>query len=378
MAPPVRRTAATTTSRPRIGGTPAGRPASGFQYKPRTPEEVKERASRAVGGRDGYFNPDVKYFTPREGLNTIRILPMPPQKDWRHYGFTLYQHRDIGPDKSSYLCLAKMKGEPCPICDLRSEASAANEDDLAKSLNWGERVPRYIIDRAREVDGPQIWNVSGGMDKDITKLETDPSSGEVLLPDHPDDGYDFSFTRTGSGLKTKYSGFQFLRRASPLSEDPVKQEEWLKYITDHPIDEMLIYKDADYLQRQLDGQPVAAAPAPAPAAAEQPNPRTAVHTESGGRLKPRAAPNPPPPPVEEPAGEDEVPTWDDLMAMDETQLGELGDSYEGFPWPNKNFGSVDEMREHVAKELGIEMPPPPPPPGANGKANWRDRFNKNK
>jgi hypothetical protein len=365
MPPVIRKT--TTTSRMRTTGRPA---TGGFQYKGRTPEEVKERASRAVGGRDGYFHPDIKYFTAREGLNTIRILPMPSTKDWRHYGFTIYAHYEIGPDKSAYLCLAKMKGEECPICEERSAASNAGEDELAKMLRFGERVPMFVVDRAHEGDGPMIWNVSGGMDKDISKLCVDPGTGEILLVDHPEDGYDFSFTRTGTGLKTKYSGYQFSRRTSALSDDPKVAEAWLQYITDHAIDDMLVFKDAEYIAKVLDGQP---APSSAPVAEEQPNPRTATTTASGGRGngKARIAPAKDPEPAKEAPAGDDTPTWAELLEMDETQLGELGDSYEDFPWPAE-LEDVDAMRKHVADTLGVEIPPPPPASGGN--ASWKERF----
>lgn len=381
MPPVTKKTAATTTaSSPRrtVGARTqtAGRTAaSGFKYTGRTPEEIKDRASRAVGGRDSYFNPDIKYFTAREGVNTVRILPMPPGKDWRHYGFQVYAHYDIGPDKSSYLCLAKMKGEACPICDERTAASGAGHDDLAKVLRFGERVPMFVIDRANPKDGPMLWNVSGGMDKDVSKLCIDPSTGEILLVDHPDEGYDLSFTRTGTGLKTKYSGFQFSRRAGPLSDDPKQADDWLKYIVEHPIDEMLVFHEADYIAKILDGQP-------APPAA-QPDPRSATHTESGGAgAGPRIAPRTKAPAAEpEPATGDqegeveELPTWDDLLAMNETELGELGDGYEGWDWGTEAFEDEAALRVFVANQLEIPIPVAAP---AAKTGSWKDRFNKNK
>jgi len=91
-----------------------------FHYQPRTPEQVRERAQRSIGGRDSYFNSDIQFFTAREGDNNVRILPPPPDADWGHYGVGIVVHYGIGPDQGAYLCLDRMKSEPCPICEERA------------------------------------------------------------------------------------------------------------------------------------------------------------------------------------------------------------------------------------------------------------------
>lgn len=389
MPAPMRKT---TTAPPSPQRKVAGRTAgagrtSGFSYTGRSPEDIKERAARSVGGRDSYFKPEMKYFTAREGSNTVRFLPMPTDKDWKHYGFTLYAHYDIGVDKGAFLCLAKMNGEVCPVCDERSSANSAGEDEFAKSLGWRERVPRYVIDRAHPDEGPLLWNISGGMDKDITKLEIDPSTGEVLFVDHPDEGYDFSFSRAGTGMKTKYSGYQFARAASALSDDPKEADKWLTHITEHAIDDSLVFRDADYLAKALDGQ----AP-PKPEAADDAPPPTPAKPAGRGRAAPAAAPppvaakppgrsrKPPEPPPEPDTGDDDLPTWDQLLEMDGDALSALGDEYEDFWADAPEFDDDDQLREFVATKLEIEITEPEPEPAAAPAAGpaWKSRFNKNK
>src|SRR4030067_1403685 len=161
-----------TTGNPRTGGVK-------FEYRARTPEQVRALASRQIGGRDSYFNSDIVFFTPREGDNSVRILPPPPDAEWGHYGVGLAMHYDIGPDKSAYLCREERLQEPCPVCEERVAAAAAGEDDFADALKPGFRTAIYVIDRNQEGKGPMLWNVAGGLDKDVTKPCIAPGPGAL-------------------------------------------------------------------------------------------------------------------------------------------------------------------------------------------------------
>ena len=359
-----------TTTPSTKGKTSARTGGFAFKYKQRTPEEVRDRATRSIGGRDSYFKQEVKYFTPREGVNNIRILPPPPDADWGHYGIGIFVHYDIGVDGSAYLCLAKMKGEDCPACEERARASSTGEEDLAKQLRPGERVAVYVIDRSKEGDGPLLWNLPSNLDKDITKLCIDPGTGEVLYPDNPEEGYDLSFTREGQGLKTKYKGIQFSRRTSPLSDDPKEGDAWLQYICDHAIDSMLQYFEYDYMESALNGTAAAvhtpAAPKEEPAADPSVTPRKAIQ-----RPGKKAAPEPEPEP--EPSAEEgeEVPSWEDIEGADEDALVALIETFELTP-PDDGFDSEDALRDWVAEQLGVEKPAPAPAAAKVG--SWKDRL----
>lgn len=365
----------------KTGGSPAAKAGqSRFQYKPRTPEQVRERAQRAVGGRDSFFNSEVQFFTPRVGDNNVRILPPPPDADWGHYGLNLTVHYGIGADQSAYLCRNKMLGEACPICEERERAASAGEEDLADDLRPNQRVAVYVIDRAQEGKGPLLWNLPAGLDKDIIKLCIDPSSGEVLPVDDPNDGYDLNFTREGEGLKTKYKGIQFSRKPSPLADDPDVAEEWLQHIVDHRIDNCLQYFEYDYMEKVLAGQ----APAthddgddkPTKPAAKAPSTKApAKPAAPAGRAKiqPRGKPAPDPEPEDlPPAGAPdgfEPPTWDELQELDEDGLAAVGEAAE-LEFPEEGFEDLEELRTFIAQRLGLQ-PPKPEPKAAGG---WRDRL----
>lgn len=377
------RTPAPATSRPRVGVRPAAGAAPRFQYNARTPEQVRERAQRAIGGKDSFFSSEVQFFTPRVGDNNVRILPPPVDADWGHYGLNLCVHYGIGSDQSAYLCASKMKGEPCPLCEERDKATSAGEEELADALRPNYRVAVYVIDRAQEAKGPLLWSIAAGLDKDITKLCIDPANGEVLNVDDPNDGYDLNFTREGEGMKTKYKGIQFSRKSSPLSDDPEAAEAWLAHAAEHRIDTCLQYFDYDYVSKVFEGQappekeeaPAApartarVAPRGAKPAAEAPAPAPRTRIQPRAAVK-AAAPAPEP-------EQADLPTWEELEALDEDGLAQLGEEAE-LVFPDDGFNSLEELRDFVAEALGIAPPAPAPAPAAaaGAKGSWRDRLSK--
>lgn len=332
-----------------------------FQYKARTPEQVRERAQRQIGGRDSYFSSEIQFFTPREGDNNVRILPPPPDAEWGHYGVGVVVHYAIGSDQSAYLCAARMKEEACPICEERDRATSAGEEDLADSLRPSFRTAVYVIDRAQEGKGPLLWNISAGLDKDITKLCIDPATGEILPVDDPNDGYDLNFTREGQGLKTKYKGIQFSRKSCPLADDPEQAEAWLKHIVDHPIDGCLQYYDYDYIAKVFAGQ--------APTASD--DDADTKTTEAKTSAKPAKTKIQPRGEKTAKAEPDDSLTWTDLKTLDEDGLVSLGEE-QNMEFPD-SFDSVDALREFVAEQLGIERKEVEQKPVAS-KANWRERL----
>src|SRR5512135_3474719 len=92
-----------------------------FEYDggSRTVDDIHKQ--QRLGGVNDYFlASDVKRYKPREGENCVRILP-PRWKDketWGNYwSITTYVHYNVGPDGAAYMCLDKMKGKRCPVCE---------------------------------------------------------------------------------------------------------------------------------------------------------------------------------------------------------------------------------------------------------------------
>jgi len=226
---------------------------SGFVYKPRTAEQVKGRANRKVGNFDSIFKQGYDTFTARTGDNLTRYIP-PTWDDSDHYGYTIFVHNNIGPDNSTYLCPRKMLGKPCAICDAAKDAKDAGEAEEAKALGTSERIVSWILDReGDDPDKPVLWNQSWTQDRDVSALCVNERTGEVLMIDHPDKGFDVSFKRQGTGLKTKYYGWQIDRNDTPLHENEKVQDEILDYVRENPIPDTLNFYDYDYLKGVLSG-----------------------------------------------------------------------------------------------------------------------------
>lgn len=381
--------AAQTSSRTRGPARSAG--GFKFQYHKRTAEEVAAAAKQA-GGREFYFADDVEFFTASQGQNTIRILP-PPTPDWHHYGLHVWEHRDIGANADAYLCLAKMRNEPCAVCDARERATAAGDKALSDDLRPNRRTAMYIIERAQAQKGPQLWLISSGykksLDTNLLNLCNDPTEG-LLLVDDPDAGFDLTFTRTGQGmLGTVYTGWSFARRPSPLSDMPEQYEKWLRYVLDNNIETKLILPDYEAVQNALLGQPPGGS---RKAQQQQGQQQQSQPPQQRRTLAPRSQPQEQAaPPVQQQATQTQqddgpvegAPTWQELTQMDEDTLIKVGDVFE-VEWPSgfeeQGADGNDGIRLFLAEQLNVKTPEPePPPPPASvaaGGGSWQDRLAK--
>lgn len=231
------------------GGRDSGRggSASRFTYQARDPEEAKRRAEGGGDDFDVYLRREITFFKPADRDNAIRILP-PTWEGAKHYGMDVHVHYGVGPDRQTYLCLHKMKGERCPICEERAEASRKGDEEYAKELAPKRRVLVYVIDRNNEREGPMAWAMPQGLDQDITKVSIDRRTGAVLYIDHPDEGFDVFFEKNGTGIKTKYEGVSIDRNPSRLGSDA-----WLDFAMDNPLPDQLVYYDYDRISEEFGG-----------------------------------------------------------------------------------------------------------------------------
>ena len=225
------------------------RGSSRYTYQPRDKAAVDKRASQGSSDFDKIMKPHIKMWTPKSGNNRVRILP-PTWEGAQHYGYDIYVHYGVGPDRQSYLDLDKMLGQPDPITEelreLRRSGRASDEE--LKQMDSRKRVVVYIVDRDDEGEGVQAWAMSWTVDKDISVLSVDKGTNEVINVDDPENGYDIEFRRDGEGIKTKYSGIAIARRPSRLG-----RPEWLDYAIDNPIPDQLQYFSYDDIAKEFGG-----------------------------------------------------------------------------------------------------------------------------
>jgi hypothetical protein len=359
----------TRESRPTSGG---GRR---FKYRPRTVDEINARKSQQGGAREGFIRGDLKVWTPREGDNTVRLL-MPTWENPSAIGYEIWAHYSIGPDNSAFLCLDQMKKEDCPVCEERMIADKAGDDELAAELKPKKRSAFWIIDRAHEEIGPQVWVVPWTLERDIYAVMLDKKSGESLPVDSlGDDGYDLSFIKEKKKGQQffDYVGVQFDRRPSPLHDDEDVVKEWEDFIWENPIPEVLVFHDHDHIKEAFGGEITETRAdkearrkarkegdgedRPRRAAREEPEERPARRSsrreepeEKDERPSRRAAKEEPP--EEEPA---ELPTWDEVHELNEKKLTELADAFD-IDFGDRDFDDLEAAADFLCEELDIQKP----------------------
>lgn len=219
-----------------------------FEYQERTKEQYDERATGS-GSREKILKNGFKIFTPREGNNKIRILP-PTWEKAKHYGLDLWTHYNIGRDNSSYLCLLKMKGDRCPVCE---EVEKNIDKAYTDTIKAKKKILMWVIDRNDEKTGPQLFLMPPKMDRNFVLQSSEEDTGELYFIDHPVKGFDISFRREGTGLATRYDGEKISRVKKELSTNPEEMSAWMDYIMDNPVPETLVWKDCNYIKKVFHG-----------------------------------------------------------------------------------------------------------------------------
>lgn len=329
----------------------------GFAYKERTSEDMESR-QKSFSGRDSYFSGNVKFFITKPGANKIRILP-PTWDDARHYGYDIFVHYGIGPDNVGYLCLDRMSGEKCSLCEARSEADRSNEEDLAKALRATRRVAVYVIDRNAESEGPKIWAMPQTVDKEICAQAWDKETGEVYALDNPDEGYDVAFEVEGQGQTKKYVGVRLARRGSPLLDDDKTAATWLQYIVDHPIPDELVLHDYDAMKQAFEGKPAARTEDETDKASKKtgkalikPKVKAEEEVPAETKARPKIGTKKA---AKEPEPEETTWTWEDVHAMDEDAIGTCAEE-NNIDFGDTEFDSLEACQDFMCEKLEIEAP----------------------
>lgn len=231
-----------------------GRRAFKYRGNERTAEDVSKASKTSSSSFDSFLSQGVTNYKPRTGENNIRILPLTWEdtdtwgKDW---AILIHIHYSVGAEKSAYLCLEKMKNEECPVCAAHAEAE---DEEEKRELRAGKAALCYVIDRDNEKAGPQVWRMPLSVYRDIQTRSLDKRTKEVIRIDDPDEGYDISFTKTGEGLQTKYTGIEVARDPSPISDNEKRQARWLDTIVNATLPELLVFYDAEHIEKVLSGK----------------------------------------------------------------------------------------------------------------------------
>ena len=168
-------------------------------------------------------------WRPKEGKNFVQFLPASDPDNKHSIGMELWFHRNVGPDNDNFLCLRKMFGKPCPICE---EFGRRRDEDwnAIKHLAAGRYPTAWLylivdVDSDETVaEGVRTYVACKTVRDEVINV-CDPRTGEArFLPNDPEEARVFCFTRTGTGKEdTKYSHFSYLDERAELPEEFYKE-----------------------------------------------------------------------------------------------------------------------------------------------------------
>ena len=164
-------------------------------------------------------------WRPKEGKNFVQFLPADDPESKHSVGMELWFHRNVGPNNDTYLCLRKMAGKPCPICEEFQRRREEDWNDI-KHLAVGRWPTSWMylivdVDSEETTDEGVRTYVACKTVRDEVINVCDPRTGEArFLPNDPEEARVFCFTRTGKGMQdTKYSHFSYLDEQAELPEE---------------------------------------------------------------------------------------------------------------------------------------------------------------
>lgn len=161
-----------------------------------------------------------KTIKPAEGTSRWRVLPSwrgEGQQFWHDFG----QHfvkKDDGTIAAIYMCTDKTYGRPCTICSaIEAGIKGASDDhtmEMLKEAKSGSRILLNVVHQDKTPNQVDIGELPPSVFEQIVGIAQEwEEAGESVFDLAK--GKDFLITRTGTGLKTKYT-VQVAAKANPL------------------------------------------------------------------------------------------------------------------------------------------------------------------
>lgn len=218
-----------------------------FVYKKRDSAQVDATLQLLrSGGSSQPFLSKYTVWKPKDGLNTIRILP-PTWEDAGHYGIIIALHYFVGPEKNTYVCPKKLNRTPCPLCERSEMLKAAGKKKEGETLEPRSRSLVWLLDRKEEMKGPQLWAMPmSKVDAAILLASKNKRTGNTYPIDDPEEGFDIFLTKSGQNMNTEYFP-EIDRETSPVDQ------KWVDFVVEHPLPSVLNVLDYDVIKRDIDG-----------------------------------------------------------------------------------------------------------------------------
>lgn len=176
------------------------------------------------------FSGSAGFFTAKEGMNTVRILPGVGSMDAFFVQVGVHVLDESG--KKREYCPSEITDgeEECPICEAVNTLYKAGDvasKGMAKQLRKQRSFWMNIIDRSNESTGPLIFTPGVKIFGQVANLINDPDYGDIV---DPDNGFDLVIERKGTGMDTEYD-VRARRNPSVLGDDE-NVENWMNNAKD--------------------------------------------------------------------------------------------------------------------------------------------------
>jgi len=179
-----------------------------------------------------------------KGNNFIRIVT--PSKTGP-FAKEVWKHSNVGTDGNAYLCLEKMFGKKCLVCEyIRKLKREGADDDVIQPLVAGRRYLMFVVDTTSEEteeEGPKWFDCPPTIYQQICSLSIDKRTGKRIDPTDPEEGRDIEFTRV-DGKRTSYGSFE-LKETNPVPKS------WYEGLPS--FDEVLLIPDEEEVARTISG-----------------------------------------------------------------------------------------------------------------------------
>jgi hypothetical protein len=201
------------------------------------------------------------FYRPKDGTNHIDIIPYVVKSDkhpqkikpgYTDYLLDVWVHRRVGPSESQFLCLKKMYGKACPICEELEELK--KDPDVDESIINGMRPKRRCWYNVINLDLPerdqqiQIFEEAHYLfEKEVLEKAGVKKDNFVVFWDI-EDGKSISFRAT---QKKSAKGNYFEYRIDDFEDRPKYKESIYKET--FALDDLLVIPQYEDVKRSHNG-----------------------------------------------------------------------------------------------------------------------------
>jgi len=188
-------------------------------------EKMRERMTSLKNNGNSTSN---KFWRPKDGEQTLRIVPPSDGDPFRDYWF----HYNVG-DTPGFLSPKKNFGEECPLDNfVRQLWKEGTEESkrMAKKLSARQRFFAPVIVRGEEEEGVKVWGFGKRAYETLLGLVLNPEYGDIT---DAEDGTDL-VVHYGKPAGATFPETKITprRKNSPLHKDSDKAREWLDNVPD--------------------------------------------------------------------------------------------------------------------------------------------------